>query len=68
MEKTINFMKWVEVSPDTSLLLTQTDQDPNFISISPWQHGFGNGVTTIDKDVAIKLANVLLDWAGGGNK
>jgi hypothetical protein len=68
MEKTINFMKWVTVSPDTSLLLTQTDTDPNFISISPWHNSFGNGVTTIDKDTAIKLANVLLDWAGGGNK
>jgi hypothetical protein len=68
MNKTIKYMEWVKIDEITSLLLTATDQDPNYISMSPWQYGFGNGVTTIDKDTAIKLANVLLDWAGGGNK
>jgi len=68
MEKTLNKMKWVQISKDTSMLLTQTVEDPNLISMSPWQWGMGHGVTTLDKDSAIKLANVLLDLAGGGNQ
>lgn len=68
MEKTIKTIRWVEVSPDTSILLTETNEDKNLISISPWQHSMGHGVTVIDKDVAIKLANVLLELAGSGNK
>lgn len=68
MDKTIDLMKWIKINEDTSFLLTQTVEDPNYMSMSPWQHGFGNGVTTFDKNVAIKLANALLDWAGGGNK
>ena len=68
MEKTIDLMKWIKINEETSFLLTQTVEDPNFMSMSPWQYGCGHGVTTFDKDVAIKLANALLDWAGGGNK
>ena len=68
MEQTLSLWKFVPISNDTQMCLTATKENPNYISISPWQYGSGHGVTTMDKDAAIKFANALLDWAGGGNK
>jgi hypothetical protein len=68
MEQTLSLWKFVTISDNTQMCLTATEENPNYISISPWQYGAGHGVTTMDKDAAIKFANALLDWAGGGNK
>jgi hypothetical protein len=68
MEKQLKNLQWFDIDSSTSFLITQTMENPNLISISPWQNGMGHGVTTIDKDAAIRLANLLLDMAGSGNK
>jgi hypothetical protein len=68
MEQTINDFIQVQVSDNTFIALSTTKENPNYISMSPWQHGVGHGVTIFDKDTAIKLANRLLDLAQGGNK
>ena len=68
MEKQLKNLQWFDIDSSTSFLITQTMENPNLISISPWQNGMGHGVTTIDKDTAIRLANLLLDMAGSGNK
>jgi hypothetical protein len=68
MEKTLKTIKWLEIDQHTSFLITQTEENSNIISMSPWTNSMGHGVTSFDKDTAIKLANLLLDMAGGGNK
>jgi hypothetical protein len=68
MDQTISDFIQVKVSNDTFISLSVTKENPNYISMSPWQHSVGHGVTTFDKDTAIQLANRLLDLAGSGNK
>lgn len=54
----------VKVQENLSIVLTM---DEKTCGLTTWYQGVGQGTTTIDKDTAIKLANRLLDWAGGGN-
>jgi hypothetical protein len=68
MDKTITKWKQIPVDKTTDVVLTTYAEHPNYISMTPWFEGHGHGITTMDKDVAIKLANALLDFAGGGNK
>lgn len=68
MEKTIKSVKYIKIDDKTNFLITETNENKNIISMTTWEYSAGHGVTTFDKDTAIKLANYLLEIAGSGNK